>query len=101
MSHEENDLLPSELERLSILMEEMAEVIHIIGKIQRHGYESYHPENSRVLNRQLLEKEIGHVSHAINLMIANKDIDAGSIDLERANKKKKILQYLHFAHETY
>lgn len=101
MSHEENGLTPGELERLSIVMEEMAESIHIIGKIQRHGYASYHPKNPDVSNRGLLEKELGHVQHAVSSMIANKDIDAIFIEIARAEKKKSVLQYLHFAHETY
>jgi hypothetical protein len=52
-----NKLNPAEAERLSLLLEECGEVLQIIGKIQRHGYGSS--------NRSLLEKELGHIMHAI------------------------------------
>lgn len=38
-----NELTPEEHERLSLLMEECGEVVQIIGKIFRHGYERYPP----------------------------------------------------------
>jgi hypothetical protein len=36
----------AERERLAMLAEEAGEIVQIIGKILRHGYESYHPEDS-------------------------------------------------------
>lgn len=48
------DLTNAELERLAILMEECAEVQHIIGKIIRHGYESFNPfDDNKTPNRKL------------------------------------------------
>lgn len=40
-----NGLTPAEAERLAMLSEECGEVIQIIGKILRHGYDSYHPDD--------------------------------------------------------
>ncbi len=40
-----NRLTPAEAERLAMLAEEAAEVIQIVGKILRHGYASYHPDD--------------------------------------------------------
>lgn len=101
MSNEENNLGPDELERLSILMEEMAEAIQIVGKIQRHGYESYNPSDPAFSNTDLLEKELGHVQHAISSMVANNDIDAKNMEIAKCEKKESIKQYLHFAHSIY
>lgn len=43
MSDFTNNLTAAEQERLAILAEEMGEALQIIGKIIRHGYESYNP----------------------------------------------------------
>ena len=39
-----NRLSPAEDERLTVLAEECSEVIQAICKIQRHGYESFNPD---------------------------------------------------------
>jgi hypothetical protein len=55
-----NGLTPAQLERLAFLSEELGEAQQAIGKIVRHGYDSYNPlvlTNSN--NREDLEKEIG------------------------------------------
>lgn len=60
-----NELTDAEAERLAILAEECAEVIKCVGKILRHGYESYDPTGQvKGTNREQLEREIGDV-HAI------------------------------------
>ena len=53
-----NGLSPAEAERLAMLAEECGEVIHIVGKILRHGYDSYHPADPTVTNRDLLGREL-------------------------------------------
>lgn len=61
-----NKLTPAETERLAYLMEECAEVIQIIGKIQRHGYNSYNPFDEKKLdNRALLNMELSDVLKAM------------------------------------
>jgi len=86
------DLTPAQYERLAILMEEAAEVIQIIGKIQRHGYESRHPDGGPT-NREMLEKEIGHVNYAVNLLWMKAEIAQSSILFHR-NLKEKMKGYL-------
>ena len=39
-------LSPAEAERLYVLAEECAEVVVVVNKILRHGYESYNPHQS-------------------------------------------------------
>ena len=74
MSGHFNNLTPAEAERLSMLAEEAGEVIQIIGKILRHGYESYHPANPEITNRELLAKEFGDFSSVADNMVEMDDI---------------------------
>lgn len=64
MSEHYNELTPAQAERLAILAEECAEVIQIIGKILRHGLDSFHPATG-VVNRTALMHEIIDVKAAM------------------------------------
>jgi NTP pyrophosphatase (non-canonical NTP hydrolase) len=71
-----NKLTPAEVERLAILAEECGEVIQIVGKILRHGYDSYNPNDEHwTPNRQLLQKELGDVLWIVSKMDAAVDIN--------------------------
>lgn len=106
MSDFTNNLTAAELERLAILAEEMGEALQIIGKIVRHGYESYNPllvQNQmdgvpKLTNREMLEKELGDVSAAINLMNLGGDIDRDAIQGHSIAKMKGINKWLHHFH---
>lgn len=90
-------LTDAELERLACLMEECAEVQQIVGKIIRHGYESYNPfDPHRTSNRKLLERELGDLIAVVNIVINGGDING--LDLKKAAKDKKvrIRRYLHY-----
>lgn len=63
-----NKLTPAEAERLAMLAEECGEVIQIVGKILRHGYDSYHPVNPRLTNRDLLANELRDVNAILQAM---------------------------------
>lgn len=89
-----NNLDPGEAERLAILSEEMAEVLHIVGKILRHGLESCHPKDPKTTNRMRLEDELGHVLFAMRLL-ADLDIDWKMIERSCEEKAKSITPYLH------
>ena len=70
-----NKLTPDEHERLAWLMEECAEVQQAIGKILRHGYESFDPTNPlHKGNRFDLCREIIDVLKAIELMVNKGDL---------------------------
>lgn len=94
MSDFYNKLTPAELERLSILAEELAEAGQVIGKIMRHGYESHHPDGG-LSNRELLEKELGDVRYAMLMMSANRDVSKTQIHWYADKKSESIVQYLH------
>lgn len=90
-----NNLTPDKHERLSILSEECGEVVKIIGKIFRHGYESCHPDDLSTTNRELLEKELGDVQFAVEFMVRRGDVNALDIDNFCQTKERRIQKYLH------
>lgn len=91
-----NKLTPAELERLSLLLEEMGEAQQAIGKILRHGYESYNPYDvNRETNRKLLERELGDVEAAIKLMLTENDLSSSEIKHYTKQKLDKVNKYLH------
>lgn len=91
-----NNLTSAQAERLALLLEEMGEAQQAIGKILRHGYESTHPNRpSGPTNRQSLERELGDVETAVNLLKDSMDVDSGAI-YERVMEKTFVTQsYLH------
>jgi NTP pyrophosphatase (non-canonical NTP hydrolase) len=91
-----NKLTPEEDERLAILLEECGEVLQIIGKIKRHGYESYNPfDSTKISNRRLLEKELGDVTHAMQLLSYHSDINMSTVKRRSIDKQTSALPYLH------
>jgi len=95
-----NKLTPAEAERLALLVEEMGESIQAIGKVLRHGYESHHPRGG-ASNRETLERELGDVLHAMQL-IAPPNGDPHKHDLAwcnikdwAASKADEVAAYLH------
>lgn len=93
-----NLLEPQETERLALLAEEMGETLQIIGKILRHGYESFDPflpPPAGNTNRQLLERELGDVLVAIDFMLRAGDVKQKHIDDKIRVKNHKIWDFLH------
>ena len=90
-----NQLTPKENEALALLMEECAEVIQIIGKIQRHGLESCHPENLSITNRDLLEREIGHVLCAEEILRKCDVTRERDVQDSYVRKCESVGKYLH------
>jgi hypothetical protein len=93
-----NELSPAEAERLFVLCEELGEAQQAIGKILRHGYESYNPtvpEGERISNRLALALELGDINYAVNELAFFGDVSAGEIVSQANRKSKKIEKYLH------
>lgn len=89
-----NGLTPAEHERLAMLAEEAAEVVQIVGKILRHGYESKHPDNlNGPTNRQMLENEIADFYAIAGIMEDVKDVTVEGEAVRQAIKKKR--RYTH------
>jgi len=88
-----NQLTPAEAERLAMLAEECGEVIQMIGKILRHGDDSYHPADPKTTNRQLLGRELTDL-YAVASTLSRDRVPEGSLhDQDRA--WEKMLRYAH------
>ncbi len=57
-----------------MLAEEAAEVIQIVCKILRHGYDSYHPRDHINSNRKLLNKELTDFVAVHRMMLERGDV---------------------------
>jgi hypothetical protein len=93
-----NQLSPAEAERLALLAEECGEVIQIVGKILRHGYESYDPtkpQSPRVTNRDLLACELGDFEAALQLLINSGDVTSQNVVAAMVSKQRRVCRYLH------
>lgn len=87
-----NGLTPAQAERLAMLAEECAEVIQVVGKILRHGYESHHPERPCETNRDLLTHELSDLFAVVEMM----DCDFSLIDAqEQEDNFARKLRYTH------
>lgn len=70
-----NELTPAEVERLAMLAEECSEVIKCVGKILRHGYASFNPDDPKHTgNRSELTKEIHDILKIVGLMELSDDL---------------------------
>lgn len=96
-----NGLSPQECERLALVMEEMAEVSQVIGKILRHGYDSFNPTIPKAdTNRLLLAKEIGDVAYALNLLSAAEDVDMVEVSQSFHKKAETFRHWNHHQPEA-
>lgn len=95
-----NKLSPAEAERLAMLAEECGEVIQAVGKILRHGYESFHPNDlfnghpkpGAENNRDRLTHELADLLAVVEMMDADHAIiDAKARDAAFARK----MRYAH------
>ena len=76
-------------ELLTIAQEECAEVIHMICKCKRFGIDNTHLK-SGLQNRQRLTEEVGDLLAMLELMIAERVIDAAEVEAAKAAKIEKL-----------
>lgn len=99
MSNFSTELTLAETERLALLLEEMGEAQQAIGKILRHGYESVNPDlppPAGDTNRANLERELGDVLVAIDMMLDGGDILAWRLEDRKRVKAHRVRQWLHY-----
>lgn len=90
-------LSDAEDERLAVLVEEMSEVTQIVEKIRRNGFDSNNPlKPDSPTNRELLEKELGHVQNAIRMMYDAADVSRLRVIESELVKKDTIKEWLYF-----
>jgi len=77
----------SDIEALRILQEECAEVIQVVSKGCRFGFDV--PYNGHT-NRQLLTREVGDVLCLVNILIENKVIDLIDVRVAEDQKREKL-----------
>lgn len=99
---ERKPITDAQLERLAILAEECGEVVKVVGKILRHGLGSINPLTGES-NRHLLEKELGDVLAAMELLVINDEVHMKDI-YEHSDAKFDKLQdpnypFVHFQAE--
>lgn len=95
MTEHFNDLTPGQLERLALLAEECGEVVAMVCKVIRHGYENYNPfDEHKTTNRVLLAREVGDVLLSIDL-IKESDLPIDVIQEKKIEKRKTVKRYLH------
>lgn len=90
-------LTDAELERLTLVMEECAEVQQMIGKVIRHGWNSYSPfDPNKTTNRQLLERELGDLVCVSEFLGENLDVSTEEVIKASEDKRKRLRRYLHY-----
>lgn len=101
-----NGLTAAQLERLAILAEEFGEAQQCIGKILRHGYESYNPltdtmdTQTSTNNRKDFERELGDVYAAIEMLMDGSEVSAHAIGQRMIEKKRTVKRWLHHQEEA-
>lgn len=91
-----NKLTPAQAERLAVLAEEAGEIVQIIGKILRHGYESTNPDApEKGTNREMLAREIGDLDAVVDLMLVTDDLSQGELIDAKAAKSARMRKYFH------
>ena len=77
-----------------MLAEECGEVIQIVGKILRHGYESHHPDGGPD-NRQHLMRELGDLLCIMDMMDSENDLSLYDISQFSIKKQFSVHRYTH------
>lgn len=91
-----NNLTPAQSERLALLAEECGETVQVIGKCLRHGLVSRDPDRPDTpFNHALLEREIGDVFAAVQLLVLVGVVDIERIALARDSKLERVRKWLH------
>lgn len=90
-----NRLTPAQDERLALLLEELAEALQCVGKIQRHGYNSRGLDARNPTNKENLERELGDAMHAITRLCQSGDLSHEAITQAEHMKAVSVVPYLH------
>lgn len=96
-----NELTPSQVELLALLSEECGEVIQSVGKILRHGRDSKSPLVANGdTNIERLERELGHVLMAIELLENSGNIQMSQVAWSHNQKRQDIPRWMHHQEQS-
>lgn len=87
-------LSPAQIERLALLAEECGGVIHVVGKVLRHGYSSASPFGG-AKNQVALERELGDLGAAVQMIESAGDVRRGDVKHWQAKKAVNVHKWLH------
>ena len=90
-----NLLTEAEEERLIMLAEEAAEVVQVVTKILRHGYNNYHPDDPSMTNWKLLHEELLDMTAVLSEMNKRGDINFQATEKEVSDRWNKKLRWTH------
>lgn len=90
-----NNLSPAEIERLTHVAEEAAEVVQAVTKILRHGWTSTHPAFPEHNNREHLVREMGDLRGAFTLLVQAKEAHVWEYQKFAMDKLQRMQKYLH------
>lgn len=94
--NEVTKMVPAEEELLALLLEELGEVVHVVGKVLRHGFNSANPEASQpVMNRQMLISELGDVMAAQLMLVQAGLVGQDDVVAAAADKLRRVQKWLH------
>jgi NTP pyrophosphatase (non-canonical NTP hydrolase) len=84
----------AESELINLLIEEMSEVTKVLTKINRFGFESFHPDDvNKVTNRKLFEEEMGDVLCIAEIIINRGIISFDSVYAAIESKKERLKKF--------
>lgn len=91
-----NELTPAEAELLALLAEECGECVQAIGKILRHGLESFSPyDMSATTNREMLTKEMGDIRAAMIRLCETGVVQKEAVHAAAETKLHKLNKWMH------
>lgn len=90
-----NNLTPAEVERLTLIVEEAAEVIQAATKVLRYGWKSDHPSCPSTNNREHLMKEVGDLRGVLQLCFQASDMHITSYQYYSLQKLHRVKKYLY------
>lgn len=91
MIEKNNPVSESESDVLDLIQEESAEIIQIISKVRRFGWDSFHPSDAeRVTTRARLESELGDILALIEIAIERNIVDSQRVRDAIDSKKERL-----------
>lgn len=90
-----HDLTPAQVERITLLAEEAAEVVQACTKILRHGFFTIHPLCPEIDNKAQLIRELGDLRAVLAVVIHSGDLTVRDYVGAAEDKLGRVQKYLH------